>query len=367
MANILYLEWGSFAGKFMERAWKKNGDSFVTFPIDTKSNTRFGEDVTKGIVMKLMSEHFDYMFSFNYYPVAAMAAKAARVKYISYVYDSPYAMLYSKTIFLDTNEIYVFDKKEAEKLRAKGARTVHYLPLATDVEYYDSLPLKNIYTTDVSFVGQLYTDEKQRLYKRFEKLDEYTRGYLDGLVDLQKNLYGMNVLEEMLTPTLLSKMEEASPLMDHPDAFATKEWTYANFYLYREVTARERSEIANSLKNYDFKVYSGLDYYKEAPYVYRNSKINLNITLRSIFSGIPLRVFDIMGNGGFLLTNYQEDMLEFFEPDVDFVYYEDQKDLICKIDYYLEHETKRQEIALNGYEKIKAHHNFYDRLVNFNL
>lgn len=367
MANILYLEWGSFAGKFIERAWKKKGDTYVTFKIDTRANTRFGEELTKAIVMKLMENHFDYMFSFNYFPVAALAAKATRVRYISYVYDSPYAMLYSNTIFLETNRIFVFDKREAEKLRAKGANTVYYLPLATDVDYYDSLPWKNKYTTDISFVGQLYNDERQSLYKRFEKLDAYTRGYLDGIVDLQKNLYGMNVLEEMLNPTLVSKLEEASPLMEHPDAFATKEWTYANFYLYREVTRRERTLIAESLKNYDFKAYTGLDYYKEAPYVYRNSKINLNITLRSISSGIPLRVFDIMGNGGFVLTNYQEDLLEYFEPDIDFVYYEDQADLIKKIDYYLCHDKEREKIALNGYEKVKAHHNFYDRLDSFNF
>ena len=43
------------------------------------------------------------------------------------------------------------------------------------------------------------------------------------------------------------------------------------------------------------------------PLVFQNSKINLNITLRSIKNGIPLRAIDIMGAGGFLLTNYQND------------------------------------------------------------
>ena len=34
------------------------------------------------------------------------------------------------------------------------------------------------------------------------------------------------------------------------------------------------------------------------PEVFRKSKINLNITLRSIISGISLRVYDILGAGG---------------------------------------------------------------------
>lgn len=54
-----------------------------------------------------------------------------------------------------------------------------------------------------------------------------------------------------------------------------------------------------------------IDYYNEMPYVFNNSRINLNITLRSIKSGIPLRAMDICGAGGFLLSNYQADFYDF--------------------------------------------------------
>lgn len=52
-----------------------------------------------------------------------------------------------------------------------------------------------------------------------------------------------------------------------------------------------------------------VDYYEVMPHVFKQSKINLNITLRSIQSGMPLRAWDIMGAGGFLLSNYQADFL----------------------------------------------------------
>ena len=67
---------------------------------------------------------------------------------------------------------------------------------------------------------------------------------------------------------------------------------------------------------------------------------------------------DIMGAGGFLLTNFQADLLNFFIPDEDFVYYEDENDLIRKIDYYLEHDEKRQQIAQNGHTKVLKNHSF---------
>ena len=98
------------------------------------------------------------------------------------------------------------------------------------------------------------------------------------------------------------------------------------------------------------------------PLVFKRSKINLNITLRSIRSGIPLRVFDIMGAGGFLLSNYQADFQDLFVPDEDFVYYESKEDLLRKVGYYLNHEDERKAIARNGHEKIAAKHTYRHRV-----
>ena len=100
------------------------------------------------------------------------------------------------------------------------------------------------------------------------------------------------------------------------------------------------------------------DYYSEMPYIFSHSKINLNISLKSIQSGIPLRCMDILGNGGFLLTNFQADFLDYFIPDEDFVYYTDTNDLLDKIEYYLSHENERAEIAANGHRKVKENHSF---------
>ena len=390
MSHILFLEWNSFANEYMKRAWTAAGHTFTCFSFSAKEkNTRFDPELTKEITQALITGNYDYMFSFNYFPVAAMAAKACRVRYVSWVYDSPYAQLYSETVHYPTNDIRVFDSAEVERLQRMGVKTVSYLPMAADVEYYDCLKATQgrQYQADISFVGALYQESDMQLYHRLEAMSEYDRGYLDGMLQVQKNLYGQNILEELLRQDqkLLSRIEAVSPLTPHPDAFATKEWYYANFYLYRKVTACERMDILTMLaEQYDVKVYTHLkdenvqklicsdnlkkalhspvDYYSQAPYVYKNSKINLNITLRSIGSGIPLRAFDIMGCGGFLLTNYQADMLEFFEPDRDFVYYTDYEDLLAKVEYYLIHDAEREKIARSGYEKVREKHTYQHRI-----
>ena len=98
------------------------------------------------------------------------------------------------------------------------------------------------------------------------------------------------------------------------------------------------------------------------PLVFQNSKINLNITLRSIIYGIPLRAIDIMGAGGFLLTNYQNDFGLHFTDGKDFASYSDREDLYNKVEYYLKHEDERKEIAENGCKEVRANHTYEKRL-----
>lgn len=63
---------------------------------------------------------------------------------------------------------------------------------------------------------------------------------------------------------------------------------------------------------------------------------------------------DIMGSGGFLLSNYQEDFLDDFVPGEDFVFYESEDDFVHKIDYYLAHDNERRQIIANCSGKMQA-------------
>ena len=99
------------------------------------------------------------------------------------------------------------------------------------------------------------------------------------------------------------------------------------------------------------------------PLVFHYSKINLNITSKSIHDGLPLRIFDVLGCGGFLLTNYQTELAQWFTPGRDLEYYTGEDDLLEKVDYYLTHEEDRVEIAHNGYETVKKYHNYPERLL----
>ena len=116
------------------------------------------------------------------------------------------------------------------------------------------------------------------------------------------------------------------------------------------------------------------EYTNEMPLIFANSRINLNITLRSITTGIPLRCMDIMSCGGFLLSNYQQDFFldsiapapgftedhplstSAFLPGVDYDYFDSPASLLEKTEYYLSHEKERQEIAQNGKQKVETYY-----------
>lgn len=103
-------------------------------------------------------------------------------------------------------------------------------------------------------------------------------------------------------------------------------------------------------------------YLHEMPLVFHHSKINLNITLRSIQNGIPLRAMDIMGAGGFLLTNYQNDFNYHFIDGEDYVSFFTPTDMLDKIEYYLAHDKERQKIAESGWKKICNEHTYEKKL-----
>ncbi len=96
-----------------------------------------------------------------------------------------------------------------------------------------------------------------------------------------------------------------------------------------------------------------MDYTSQMPKIFRDSKINLNMSLRSITSGIPLRALDVMGAGGFLLSNYQPELAECFEDGKELALYGSAQELIEKAAYYLAHEEERQEIAAAGFRKVQ--------------
>lgn len=402
--NIIILDWDSFGD--MEPVFLRRGYKVAKCSVEVKADDekikKQDECLRELIKNAFGSDKPDYVFSFNYYPFASITCQEFDIPYISWIYDSPFLAIYSYTVINPVNRIFVFDYSVYQEFVQNGIETVHYMPLGVDTyalnrkcgKVGENVPGASKYKpshlnlpngrfsldADVAFVGSLYTESWNRLYDKFSTVSPYTKGYLDSIIQAQKHVYGENFLEKLLTPEIIDDMQKAYPCDPNSLDVMTPSQIYSQFVLSRQVTSLERTEILTmlgkqlndkklrlytvdkSVKIDGWKNIGPVEYFEEMPQVFRCSKINLNITLRSIVTGIPLRAFDIMGAGGFLLTNYQAEYDEYFVANEDYVFYEDYEDLLNKVDYYLTHEKERQEIALNGCSKVRENHTLDKRL-----
>lgn len=385
--NILIFEWNNFGVSDVCEALQNIGSSshvvsteLMLDRVSPAFDALFDKEYGTGI--------YDAVFTFNYSPVVSNNCSRCNIPYIAFVYDSPLVTLYSYTIINPCNYVFIFDKALYMDLKKENIPTVYYMPLAVNFRRIQKLITESkpntqesashakINPCDISFVGSMY-NEQHNLFERFKNLPDFTKGYLDAAMDAQLQVYGYYFIEELLTPQILEAMQNIVPLQPNRDGVETISYLYAYYYIARKLAATERQQILSKVSQH-FNTYlytpnatpeiphihnmGTADYMTEMPLVFANSKINLNITLRSIRSGIPLRAMDIMGAGGFLMSNYQADFYDFFIPGEDMILYESQDDLLNKCDYYLRHDSERRQIAQNGFEKVKERHTFEVRL-----
>ena len=350
---------------------------------------RFREIITK--------ENPDAVMMMNYISPLAVLCYELQIPYISWVYDCPFGLRNpEKTMGLKTNYIFFFDRAEMLSWKNKGFDTVYHLPLAVDTTRLDKVtggtdgffassrqisgsesftdsndgrlyaPDSKEFISDVSFVGQMYRNQYDTFRSR---LDGYMGGYVDALVRVQAELYGAYILRDSLESIANDDMREM--FSDHTELYEADRGVFFNWVehtIAKEITRRERLTILRTLsRRCHTSLYSPereelleqVDYrgvvsaYDEAPIVYNRSRINLNMTLKDITSGMSLRVLEILGSGGFLLSNWQPEIAENFVDGEEVVLYTSVQDAIMKALYYLEHEEERRQIAEAGRRAVE--------------
>lgn len=320
---------------------------------------------------ELKNCRYDLIFTFNYISHISNTAELFGVPYFSWIFDCPNIDIYHKSLSNSCNYLFLFDRDMLEKAKRSQPKHLYHLPLAVNTDRLNSyLRLSEQkdgffpeqYLHDISFVGSLYD---RTIYNRLERTaSRHLKGYLDGIMAAQKKIQGADLISAVLTEERIAEIRRFLPLRISADYTCTDKELYTHI-IQKKITSQERIEAINLLcETAPVALYTHSDaaalcpkaqplgaisYISHMPRVFHGSKINLNISLRSITSGIPLRAIDILACGGFLLSNYQPELCEFFTPGKDFVYYEDFSDLQEKAAYYLEHDAEREDIAYHGY------------------
>lgn len=378
--RILYYDWDEFNGEDCRDAMKRLGHQVDVFKLNMN-----GFDLTpeiEGKIKELVTKtdeagkrYYDLLYSFDFFPNISEACQKYDIPYVSWVFDCPHYTLDSHVTNNPVNRIFVFDKVLYQNMVSKGVKTINYSPLGVNEKRLGELCQKLdketggeiAYEHDVSFLGNLY-DNEYNFYDQVNFLPPVLKGYTDAVIKAQERVFGADFFtEEEIYP--YEKVKELRQYIQFEQT-GKYEIDYDGVMLdilRKKVTVNERRNILTEMgKRFNTVLYTspgtkpiegvcdlGLASYNEKmPRVFHRSKVNLNITLRSILSGVSLRVIDILAAGGFLITNYQAEIAEYFEDGVDLVMAYTPEDMIQKTAYYLQHEDERKEIALNGQKKV---------------
>lgn len=451
--NIIFYRYNSIYEPDMIDAFTRSGLNVIEI---TEEMT--DKDISNARRIKLLeaciSENAPlFVYGINYYPAIAEVCRILNVPYLSQTVDSPILTLFDRSIRNATNRIFLFDRAQYDLYSRYNPDGIFHLPLASATDRFDKV-ISSIndndrqrFSSDISFVGSTYR-EKDPLAS-LTGLSDYTKGYIDAMVESSMKIYGYYPVKDALDKRVVSEIKEAAGddfpvfkdgvsesdnyVVSHRYigshiAVAERErslsllskFFHVDLYTRSDISSLEntatiitdsqdavsganravraartdradrtgRTDKTNSIFNSDsidgknvlagdhaasglsqtgvshtgLHVHPGVNSLTEMPKVFNLSRINLNITMRPIETGLPLRCFDILGCGGFLMTNYQPELEDMFIIGEDLEAYSSLEELVDKCSYYLTHEDERAAIAHNGYEKVKSNHTHIHRL-----
>lgn len=387
--EILFHRYGSICEPDIIEAFRSLG-----VMVDEEDSEIHQKNISGDVRIKILAERIltkkpAFVFSINYFPYISEVCQKLNVLYVCLSVDCPVLEFFSNSIHNDCNRIFLFDYNQYLQFKDENPECIYYLPLGTNVDRWDEA-LMNInggtqdgWLYDISMVGSLYTEKSP--YDNLV-MDDFDRGFSDGLIQAQLRFPGLELVHEVINERVVQAIKNA-PSKDGSgqwdkytlaDAITdTDSYVAANYYLGMRVSQLERIRFLNSLAE-DFDVHlftrsdasllknvhihDGVSTHKEMPIVFNKSKINLNITIRSIQTGLSQRVWDVLGCGGFLLSNYQMEIPEYLEIGKDLDCFENEVELKEKVAHYLRCEEERMEIAKHGYETVKNKHTCRNRV-----
>ncbi|MCR4643705.1 MAG: glycosyltransferase, partial [Lachnospiraceae bacterium] len=331
----------------------------------------YTEEKLESVMAELVDA--DMAITQDFSAVVAEACHRLERIYLCWVYDAPQRALYMSEALYETNIIFHFDRMEQTHLQKLGVKHLFHRPLAANISRSSVLSITDEdirrFSCGISFVGDLYLDAKREKWLEVlpeREKEEAEKWLKEGLGIWKEGAPWISSLD----PVIVEKLYQG---LDHREEeyYRFTKAEIVSSILTRLQTSRERiyalncladrfdthlythhpEESATVLKN--VQIHPPVSYDSDQLKVFYSSAINLNITMRSIESGIPQRVFDIMSVGGFVLSNYQPELEECFVPGKELELFCGWEEMEEKAAYYLSHEAERQRIALAGYRKVK--------------
>lgn len=257
---------------------------------------------SKNQVKSLNIDEFEFLISYDFVGIEFKTDLGLNIKTVNYFSDviesdcsGKYWSKYYDKLKDKDNFVFYWDKDLTQKANNAEIANITYLPHCVDVETYKNLDLDNDY--DVMFAGRLtYGTRVDRFLNLVKSLPEVK--------------FALYCFEK------------------HLDAVCEK------------LTDND----ANLLKS----IYKGfIDTEEKMSIAINKSKIVLNFTSQGQ-SSLNYRLFQVLACEKILLTDYRSELESLFTPGKDVLFYNDDKDLIKRIEDCLANPQKYADITKAG-------------------
>lgn len=285
------------------------------------------------------------------------------VPYIGWFVDDPRTILMGRSVYTsDYTVALTWEQSYEEYLSDIGFPVVHTLPLAVDPTIFDSGPSDNC-DLPPTFVGNSMESFADRewawISENTNVAEEVQEAFDTGRITRETFAQG---LESMLDKCVLDELD-------------IHDKRHVEMLFFIEGTRRLRHGLVSTLEPDGIKVRGDegwaksfscadgpINYEHDLPIFYRQCKVNLNTTSIQMKTTVNQRVFDCPAAGGFLLTDSQSALEDFFDVEGEIACYNSFEECRDLIHFYQDNSKARIKIINNARKRILAEHTYTHRL-----
>jgi len=284
----------------------------------------------------------------------------------------------------DRTHIFTYRALQVEEFQKAGFSQVEHLPLASNPARRKRVDLnardRERYSSDVSFVGSSMVDAAEKHRAAFIEIcsarrpgDPAFRQDICSRMETVLSEQGRNFSAYRIP--VLFELHFSDLFDEYPIPSSAQD----PIKLLSELAAaRKRSEYVGALGSLGARVWGdegwrplearGVHYmgkaghFSELTKIYCGTRVNIDIGRLYQQDIIPMRIFDIISCGGFVLAEYSDELQGLFEIGNEIEAYHSLEELLEKASFYQKRPYIAESIAQKGMQKVHARHTIASRV-----
>ncbi len=273
---------------------------------------------------------------------------------------------------LPTSTVFTYRKANVSAHVQAGYGKSHYLPLATAPGHMGAVRDAPELHADIAFVGSSMVESARTLMDRLWTVlppSPAVRARVQQVMQLQSqrlDRWMVPALMDRLLPGVRARVQAAHGGLDPA------------LLIGEQIAALRRLNVLAPLVPLGLKVWGDAgwsllhdkgadwrgpaDHFRDIPTIYRHAKINVDIGRIYQQDIVTMRVFDVLGAGGFLLAEHSDALTELFTIGEELDTWRTTEELVHKAKLYLQNPALRVRIAAAGHTRVLRDHTIAARV-----